>query len=59
MQIKDRLRKKFFLRRKKNYFDIKPNFFNPLFKLIEKKYNKKSINLSSYYPASFEVNVLN
>jgi 5-formyltetrahydrofolate cyclo-ligase len=58
MQSKDRLRKKYYNIRKKNYFDVESNFFNPLFKLIKKKYNKKNINLSIYYPASFEVNVL-
>ena len=58
MQNKDRLRKKYFFIRKKKYFDIKPSFFNPLIKLIKKRYKKKSINLSSYYPASFEVNIL-
>ena len=58
MQDKDILRKKYFFFRKKKYFDIKPSFFNPLIKLIKKKYNKKNINLSIYYPASFEANVL-
>ena len=59
MLNKDRLRKKYFLKRKNNYFDIKPAFFNPLIKLIRKNYNnKKNINLSLYYPASFEVNVM-
>ena len=37
MENKDRLRKKYFFIRKKKYFDIKPSFFNPLIKLIEKK----------------------
>jgi 5-formyltetrahydrofolate cyclo-ligase len=55
---KDRLRKKYYLIRKKKYFDVKPNFFNPLIKLIKKINNKKIINLSSYYPSSFEVNTL-
>ena len=58
MYKKNRLRKKFFLIRKKKYFEIKPNFFIPLVKLIKKKYSKKLISLSSYYPASFEVNSL-
>ena len=40
MQSKDRLRKKYFLRRKKNYFDTKPNFFNPLIKIIKKNIKK-------------------
>ncbi len=58
MQKKNRLRKQFFLIRKKKYFEVKPNFFIPLVKLIKKKYNGKLISLSSYYPASFEVNSL-
>ena len=58
MHSKDRLRKKYFLIRKKKYFDIKPSFFDPLIKLIKKKCKKKNINLSSYYPSSFEINIL-
>ena len=58
MQKKERLRKKFKSIRKRNYFDIAPNYFNPLIKIIKKKNNKKIINLSIYYPSSFEVNVL-
>ena len=58
MRNKDILRKKYFFKRKKKYFEIKHSFFNPLIKLINKGYKKKIINLSSYYPASFEVNVL-
>ena len=58
MQKKERLRKKYYIIRKKNYFDIEPNFFDPFVKLIKKKYKKKIINLSSYYPSDFEVNTL-
>ena len=58
MQNKNILRKKYFFIRKKKYFEIKPNFFNPLIKLIKRKHRKKKVNLSIYYPASFEVNVL-
>ena len=58
MNNKDRLRKKYFLIRKKKYFDIKPSFFSPLIKLIKKKHKKKQVILSSYYPSSFEVNTL-
>ena len=58
MQNKNRLRKKYFLIRKKKYFEIKFSFFNPLIKLINKKYKKRHVSLSSYYPASFEVNTL-
>ena len=58
MQNKDRLRKRYFFIRKKKYFEIKSNFFNPLIKLINKKHKKRHVNLSSYYPASFETNSL-
>ncbi len=58
MQIKDSLRKKYFNIRKKKYFDINPSFFNPLIRLLKKKYKTGNVNLSSYYPASFEVNIL-
>tara|TARA_B100001250_G_C19768642_1_gene776008 strand:+ start:410 stop:964 length:555 start_codon:yes stop_codon:yes gene_type:complete len=56
MKNKDRLRKKYFLIRKKKYYDIKPIFFQPLINLIKKKFKKKHLSLSSYYPASYEVN---
>ena len=58
MLKKYRLRKKYLFIRKKRYFEIKPSFFEPLNILIKKNYEKRSINLSSYYPASFEVNTL-
>tara|TARA_Y100000768_G_scaffold332037_1_gene271493 strand:- start:259 stop:813 length:555 start_codon:yes stop_codon:yes gene_type:complete len=58
MQNKERLRKKYFSLRKKKYFDINPSFFNPLLKLIRSRYFKKNINLSIYYPSSYEVNVI-
>ena len=40
MKTKKLLRKKFFLIRKKNYFAIKPNFFDPLSDLVKEKYKK-------------------
>ena len=58
MQNKDRLRKKYFFIRKRKYFDIKTSFFNPLIQLIKKRYKNKYVSLSSYYPASFEVNTI-
>ena len=58
MQNKDRLRKRYFFIRKKKYFEIKSSFFNPLIQLIKKRYKNKYVNLSSYYPASFEVNTI-
>ena len=59
MENKYNLRKKFFKIRKKNYFKITPNFFDPLARLIKKKYKNKQLNISSYYPSSFEVDTLN
>ena len=41
MQDKFRLRKKYYLIRKKKYFDVGTNFFNPLIRLILDKYKKK------------------
>ena len=58
MLNKDILRKKYFSIRKSKYFEIKSSFFNPLMKLINKHYKKRHVNLSSYYPASFEANTL-
>ena len=57
MLNKDRLRKKFFSIRKRNYYDVNSNFFNPLSKLI--KSQKKNNNyISIYYPSNYEVNCL-
>ncbi len=58
MQNKEQLRKKYLKKRKKNYFEVKLNFFNPLIRLIKKKFDAKTINISLYYPANFEVNTL-
>ena len=58
MGNKDSLRKKYYIIRKKKYYDIKPDFFNPLLKIIKTNYYKKHVKLSTYYPSSFEVNVL-
>jgi len=58
MHNKNRLRKKFIFIRKKNFFEIKPNYFNPLIGLMRKKYNNKNINLANYYPSFYEVNSL-
>ena len=58
MSNKDNLRKKYFLIRKKKYYNIKPSFFDPLIKLVKKEFKKNLISMSSYYPASYEVNTL-
>ena len=58
MSNKDNLRKKYFLIRKKKYYNVKASFFEPLIKLINKEFKKKLISMSSYYPASYEVNTI-
>ena len=58
MHRKNQLRKKFFLLRKKKYYEINKNFFIPFVNLIKSKFKKKKIKLALYYPSSFEINVL-
>ena len=59
MITKDKLRKKFLLLRKKKYFEVNPNIFNPLLNYIKKKYKKKDqIILCLYYPVNYEFNIL-
>jgi 5-formyltetrahydrofolate cyclo-ligase len=58
MQEKIAIRKKALTNRKKKYFEITPQFFNPLIKLLKKK--KSNLNtFSIYYPLNYEVNILN
>ena len=57
MSQKSLIRKKFFLLRKRNYFQIDEKFFNPIISLI-KKQKKKVSNISLYYPCYYEVDVL-
>ena len=52
------IRKKYFHKRKKNYFNIDVNFFLPLVKLIKKIIKNKDKNIAIYFPNSYEVNVL-
>ena len=58
MGKKEIIRKFYFIKRKKKYFEIKENFFSPLIRLLKKKIKIKNINISLYYPNSYEVNVL-
>ena len=58
MDKKSLIRKKYLNKRKKHYFSINKNFFNPLIKIIKQKFKNKKINVSIYYPSFFEVNVL-
>ena len=58
MQEKIAIRKKSFINRKKNYFEVSNNFFKPLVELLDQKKKNKKISLSLYYPTNYEVNVL-
>ena len=58
MQQKNLVRKKYFILRKKKYYEINKYFFNPFLDLIKLKFKKKKIKIALYYPSSFEVNVL-
>ena len=58
MQQKNLVRKKYYLLRKKKYFEISKIFFNPLLSLIKSKIKKIDYIIALYYPTSFEVNIL-
>ena len=58
MQQKNLARKRYYLLRKKKYYEINKLFFSPFIDLIKKKFKKRKINLSLYYPSSFELNIL-
>ena len=58
MLQKKTVRKKYYLLRKKKYYEISKNFFIPFLDLIKSKFKKKKLQLAIYYPSSFEINVL-
>ena len=58
MSLKNKLRKKYYLLRKKRYFEIDEKFFFPLIKFLKLKFKKKTFKLALYYPSNFELNVL-
>ena len=58
MQHKNSVRKKYYLLRKNNYYEISKDFFKPFINLVTKKFKKRSFKLAIYYPSSFEINVL-
>ena len=58
MQQKNLVRKKYYLLRKKKYFEISKIFFNPLLSLIKSKIKKNDYIIALYYPTSFEANIL-
>ena len=58
MDKKKLIRKKFFVLRKKKYFNISEKFFFSFRKITKKSQFKNKINISIYYPSSYEVNIL-
>ena len=58
MDTKSIIRKKFFFKRKKKYFEINKNFYHSLIRLFKKKVTNKNPIISFYYPSSFELNIL-
>ena len=58
MLQKNSVRNKYYLIRKKKYYEIGKDFFNPLTDFIKLTFKKKKIKLALYYPSSFEVNIL-
>jgi len=53
------LRKKFLAQRKKKYLKEEKYNFNLIFSLIKKHFYDKKIVIAGYYPANYEVNILN
>ena len=49
MDKKEFIRKKYFLKRKNNYFEIDKNFFKPLISCIKKRVKSKQKNICLYY----------
>tara|TARA_X000000950_G_scaffold71812_1_gene89094 strand:- start:149 stop:700 length:552 start_codon:yes stop_codon:yes gene_type:complete len=58
MRQKNLLRKKFYHLRKKKYYEVDKNFFNPLMNLIKLNFKKEHLNIALYYPSNFEVNIV-
>ena len=58
MYQKSILRKKYLNLRKKKYYEIDSKFFSPVINLIKSNFKKRDLQLSLYFPSSFEVNVL-
>jgi len=52
------LRKRYILKRKKNYLKVKKFNFNLIYKLINKVFSNNKIIIGSYYPSNYEVNIL-
>jgi 5-formyltetrahydrofolate cyclo-ligase len=58
MNQKKILRKKYYIIRKKNYYEVGQNYFSPLIKIIKSNFKNKDFKLAAYFPSNFELNVL-
>ncbi len=58
MDKKRLIREKYFLKRKRFFFEIKQTYFKPLINIIKKNNIKRKTNISLYYPSNFEVDIL-
>tara|TARA_Y100000816_G_C25780305_1_gene409309 strand:- start:59 stop:613 length:555 start_codon:yes stop_codon:yes gene_type:complete len=57
MDKKRLIREKYFIKRKRFFFEIKKSYFKPLISIIKKKNYQRKTNISLYYPSNFEVNI--
>ena len=53
------LRNQFLLQRKKKHFNAKKFNFKIIFNLIRQHFYKRKIIIAGYYPANYEVNIIN
>tara|TARA_Y100000768_G_C23916859_1_gene652788 strand:+ start:518 stop:1069 length:552 start_codon:yes stop_codon:yes gene_type:complete len=58
MHKKSSIRRKYFLKRKKQYFKVDENFFTPVVRLLKKQNFNKKLNISIYYPVYYEIDIL-
>ena len=58
MDKKKFIREKYFLKRKRFFFEVNKSYFKPLISIIKKNNIKRKKNISLYFPSNFEVNIL-
>ena len=58
MDKKKFIREKYFLKRKRFFFEVNKSYFKPLINIIKKNNIKRKKNISLYFPSNFEVNIL-
>ena len=58
MDKKKFIREKYFLKRKRFFFEVNKSYFKPLINIIKKNNIKRKKNISLYFPCNFEVNIL-